>query len=485
LTERVPPGTYQLQAYAYTPQTPERLKNTSPITPSFQGQVKVEVPAEGEVQADDIALKPIGAVNKPAEADKPAAEKRAEKPAEQITVRGKVVDDATGEPIARLVVQGGHFDPADPQKVTWGFTETRSSARDGSFSATIKWQKGCTSRIVADGYIPQPVLTSAPPPDQDNIEVTIRLKRGPTVRGVVLDHAGQPVKDAAVFAIGPTSLNLAAGQAWRHDGNDDKARPVRTDEQGRFELPTGEAKSLAVSHAHFDAWPAAIPPSGEVRIQLPEPARVEIELDIEGADEKSVIFYQLLAHDVPEFAGLQSSREVQITNPGKLLLDALPPGKYQLCRNVMNRLKGVGMGAMLERRYFELQPGEKKVIRYVRDQGARVRGKVTWPADTKVMGIVISVQEEKPQRRPSDVYEWRTTYASHAAAAEGDFLTERIAPGAYLLVATAYTPLEGPPTRLSTGTPVPSYGAQIKIDVPADGELAVEDLALKPIRASE
>src|SRR6185503_631822 len=95
LTERIPPGTYQLQAYAYVPQTPERLRNTSPIVPSFQGQVKIEVPAEGEVKADDLALKPIGAVNKPAEADKPAAKK----PAEQITIRGKVVDDVTGEPI--------------------------------------------------------------------------------------------------------------------------------------------------------------------------------------------------------------------------------------------------------------------------------------------------------------------------------------------------------------------------------------------------
>ena len=29
--------------------------------------------------------------------------------------------------------QGGKFDPADPKKVTWGYWESRSSARDGSF----------------------------------------------------------------------------------------------------------------------------------------------------------------------------------------------------------------------------------------------------------------------------------------------------------------------------------------------------------------
>jgi hypothetical protein len=334
---------------------------------------------------------------------------------------------------------------------------------------------------MADGYIPQPVLTSAPPEGKTVIEVTIRLNRGPVVRGVVLDHSGKPLQDAAVFAVGPTGLHLAAGQAWRIDGNDEFARPVRTDEQGRFELPAGEATSLAVSHAGFDAWPAAIPPSGELTIQLPEPARVEIEIDIDGADRESVIFYQLLANDVPEFAGMRSSREVSIANPGKLSLAGLTPGKYQLCRNVMNRLKGIGKGAMLERQYFELQPGESKVIHFVREQGARVRGKVVWQADPKVMGIVISIQE-KPEQ---DEQEWPTVYASQTADADGAFLTERIAPGTYLLVAEAYTPLEGPPQRLSTGRPVPSHWAQIKIDVPTDGELNVSELVLKRIPSSE
>jgi hypothetical protein len=477
LTERVPPGTYQLQAYAYTPQTPERLKNSSPILPSFQGQVKVEVPAEGEVQADDLALIPIGAVNKPAEADKPAAEKPADK---QITIRGKVVDDDTGEPIAKLVVQGGMFDPADPQKVTWGFTETRSDARDGSFSATIKWDKGWTARIVADGYIPQPVLTSAPPADNDISNLTIRLKRGRNVHGVVLDHAGKPVKDAAVFAIGPTALNLVGGHDIDHE-----SQAVRTDVDGRFELPIGEAKSLVVSHAAFDAWPAAIPDQGDVTVRLPEPARVDIELSIDGADKESVIFYQLLTQDRPEFAGVQSLRGVNIANPGKLSLTALPPGKYQLSRNVMNHLPQiVTAGAMLDRQFFELKAGETKSIDFVREQGARVRGKVTWPADTKLAGIVVSIQGVT-KKAPFDDYEWTTTYASQTAAADGTYLTERISPGTYLLVVDAYKP-PTPATpeersRLGFGRVAPSFHAQVKIEVPAEGELTAPDLTLKAI----
>ena len=409
-----------------------------------------------------------------------AAEKPAEKPAAKtVTIRGKVVDDATGEPIGKLITQAGKFDPADPKKVTWGYSEGRSSARDGSFSTTIRWADGWTARILADGYIPQPVITSAPPADKDEIEVVIRLKRGPKVRGVVLDHAGKPVKDAAVFAIGPTGVNLAGGQA-----RDDEAQAVRTDADGRFELLAGEAKSLAVSHANFDAWPAAIPAEGEVTIRLPEPARVDIELAIDGADKESVIFYQLLTQGRPEFAGLRLERDVKIANPGKLSLAALPPGRYQLCRTVMNHLGEIGIGAMLERQFFELKAGETKAINFVREKGVRVRGKVTWPADTKLMGIVISVRSEKAEKSPFDEHEWTTAYASQTAAADGTFLTERIAPGKYLLVAEAYTPLT-PEQRFRTGLIRPSHRAQVTIDVPADGELKVDDLALKPGKEGE
>ncbi len=114
------------------------------------------------------------------------------------TIRGKVVDDKTGEPVAPLITQTGKFDPAGPSKVTPGwYSGGRSSRKDGSFSTTVRWAEGWTARILADGYLPHRVLTKAPPPDKDTIEVIIRLKRGRLVHGQVLVHKGQPLKDAA------------------------------------------------------------------------------------------------------------------------------------------------------------------------------------------------------------------------------------------------------------------------------------------------
>ena len=153
------------------------------------------------LQADDL----VGPEAAPeAKKEEPAAEVPA-----SVQVFGKVVDDATGEPIEAFLTQAGHFDPKDPATVTWGYSETRNSSSN-SFQAQVRWKEGWTARIVADGYVPQPVLAEAP--EKERIEKVIRLKRGRVVRGRVLDHLGKPVKGASVFAARPHGMTLAGGQ---------------------------------------------------------------------------------------------------------------------------------------------------------------------------------------------------------------------------------------------------------------------------------
>jgi hypothetical protein len=441
------------------------------------GTIEVKKPAaplgDAKPPAPEAA-KPMGTVKPTAESPVPANK--------TVNIRGKAIDDETGKPIERLITQAGKFNPADPKNVTWGFSEGRSSARDGSFSTTVRWGEGWTARVLADGYIPQPVITAQPPGDKDTIEVTLRLKRGRLVSGVVLDHTGKPLKGAAVFAIGPTGLNLTGGQALRSWGEpDDEARPVLTDDAGKFELPAGEAKRVAVSHSSLDAWPATIPAEGPVKITLPEPARVEVTMDIDGADKDARVFYQLLTQGVEEFVGLQSTRETKIANGGKLTLAALPPGRYQFCRMVTNRLREFGSQPMLERQFMELKSGQTTKINWVRERGARVRGKVTWPADRALDGVIVSIRAEKDEKDPFDGHDWRTVYASHVAAADGTFLTERIAPGSYLVKAEAYEPRK-PEDRARLGHTAPSLVGEMKIEVPAEGELKLPDLPLVEIR---
>src|SRR5579872_3906170 len=96
-------------------------------------------------------------------------------PPAAVEVFGQVVDDETGKPVMGFITQAGKFDPKDPGKVTWGFTETRTASK--SYSATIRWSEGWTARILADGYVPQPLVSKAPPAGKARIEKVIRLKK--------------------------------------------------------------------------------------------------------------------------------------------------------------------------------------------------------------------------------------------------------------------------------------------------------------------
>ena len=82
--------------------------------------------------------------------------------ADQIEIRGKVVDAATGKPITQFVEQGGMVRGG---AIEWGFWEKRTGSPipDGAFTANLDWADGHRMRIVADGYASQPVLIEAPP----------------------------------------------------------------------------------------------------------------------------------------------------------------------------------------------------------------------------------------------------------------------------------------------------------------------------------
>jgi hypothetical protein len=279
---------------------------------------------------------PVGTKN-----DRPAALPQS------VEVLGKVVDAETGKPVEAFITQAGKFDPKDPKNVTWGFSETRNTS--GGFSATIKWNEGWTARILADGYVPQPVLSEAPSAGKDRIETVIRLKKGRTVRGRVLDYLGKPVKDASVFAVRSNGMTLAGGRAVNSfDGEEDRTvRGAKTDSAGRFELavsvpagqgrPAGDAPAsagatpgLAVSSSALDAWPVPLPEGdAEAVIRLPSPTRVEIRYDIKGSDEEASVFVQSVMHDVDAWKGFEIVRHFPIRNQGRVerLKKLTPPAK--------------------------------------------------------------------------------------------------------------------------------------------------------------
>jgi hypothetical protein len=434
--------------------------------------------------------------------DRPAAERKS------VEVFGKVVDAETGEPVMAFITQAGKFDPKDPKKVTWGFSESRTTS--GGFSTTIRWSEGWTARILADGYVPQPVISAAPPAGKDRIEMVIRLKKGRSVRGRVLDHLGKPVKDASVFAVRPNGMTLAGGRAVNSfDGEEEPTvRGAKTDADGRFEMSVsvaagprrpdgdppaskGATPGLAVSSPALDAWPVPLPEGdAEAIIRLPAPTRVEIRYDIKGSDEEASVFVQSVMFDVDAWKGFEIVRHIPIRNQGRFELTSLPPGKYQFARSRMLRHGNIGRGYFLDRQYVEVVKDKTTPVSFVRATGTRIAGSVEWDEGTKLTGVIVSVRkvaakDDESAQLFADLFDAQLLRVSSDGGSQekpeivgnrGLFLTERIAPGTVLVYAEGYAPLT-PEQEHRTGIVGPTLTAQATVTVPESG--VVPSLKLK------
>ncbi|MCC5877850.1 MAG: carboxypeptidase regulatory-like domain-containing protein [Candidatus Sumerlaeia bacterium] len=130
-------------------------------------------------------------------------------------IRGTVVWDDSGEPVGSVVVnaEAGRYLGMNPMAYT---------GQEGDFSLTVRKNTDYTIRSEdAEGY-GEIRLASGDEQDRDNLE--IRLKKGGTVRGTVVNEDGDPVPEAVVM------WSRRSGPA----GNPQHRRTSRND--GTFEL---------------------------------------------------------------------------------------------------------------------------------------------------------------------------------------------------------------------------------------------------------
>ena len=325
----------------------------------------------------------------------------------------------------------------------------------------------------------------------------IRLKKGRTVRGRVLDHLGKPVKDASVFAVRSDGMTLAGGRAVNSfDGEEDPTvRGVKTDSEGRFELalnvaaeqrrPAGDPPAsagptpgFAVSSPALDAWPVPLPEGeAEVVIRLPPPTRVEIRFDIEGSDEEASVFLQSVMHDVDAWKGFEIVRQFPIRNRGRVELTSLPPGRYQFARSRMLPHGNIGQGLFLDRQFVEVVSEKTTPVSFVRTTGSRLTGSVEWDEGTKLTGVILSVRKVASPNDPPSERDFRHLFDARllrVSANDGSqkkpeivgnrglFLTERIPPGTFEIHAEGYAPLD-------TGTGTQIGNRRADSDGPGDG----------------
>ncbi len=406
-----------------------------------------------------------------------------------IEAHGQVIDDETGKPITLFDEQGGHVDPNDPNKITWGYyLKPNSGGQEGRFDANIDWGGGWRARIIAGGYLPQPILADPPKPGQTKIEgLVLRMKRGRSISGRVLDHAGKPVKNASLFVVGSRPMEITGEQALMNSSRglveDQSARRDSTDAEGRFTL-TGigeDAKNIAVSCQTVDLWilpaPATDEAAKDFEIRLPEPGKLIVHYDIPGGPEEATIFLQLHTWDREGWKGVDNRRRPTVKQHGELVLDNMTPGLYEVVRD---------SGGFLDRRQVTIEPGKTVTSDFIRKAGAPITGRIVGldredVQKAKPKRINISVHKPGDERNPL-----APKFASVAIdpfdkngkPSDGSFKTEIIPPGEYLVRAGVF--IEEPPERgYRTGLIPPAFEGEAKVTVPEQGAPPPVEIQLK------
>jgi len=399
---------------------------------------------------------------------------------ESIEISGRVVDDATGKPVPNFSVQGGQVDAKDPAKITWGYwMMTGGSRPNGDFSTNIGWSGGGRARILAAGYVSQPILMELPKEGEARITgLVVRLKRGRQVSGHVLDHAGKPVKDAGVYVVLPSTGNITGGKAWDHDGAEDKkAGRIATDADGAFTV-TGigeDAQRIAISCAAVDLFVVAVPKGDaavdNLEVRLPQPGKLVVHYDIAGAPDKAGLFIQYHTWDMPGWSGISNNRHDAIQQHVETVLDNLPPGDYTI-----DRVKSLGLKhndeAWLDRCTVKVEAGKATVLDFVRPKGAPITGQVVGldqgeVAKAKPTRVDVRVVAPEGGRWDSPRFD-SIGMEPGDKPMDGKFTTERIPPGRYKVRAEVYVP-ETAEQRRSTGIVPPAFEGEALVTVPEEG----------------
>jgi hypothetical protein len=397
-------------------------------------------------------------------------------PAPSLTIRVKVVDAETGKPVPWFITQYGRPDPGDPARIVWGWSENRSeSANPEGRLVTSLSEKGAWQRVLADGYLPQPITERPYDGETGTVDATVRLRRGRQITGRVLDHHRRPLPGASVFLVGGRSApNITGGKAVRAflGGEDPTVTKTAADADGRFTMTGagGDARTVVVSAPAFDFWMEPAPPEGkELEITLPEPGSLILRYDIDGGEPEAAFFLQLLREGRQGWEAAENLREPTLANRGRLVLANLTPGTYDVaCVKKNLRVGDIGISPFCDRRNVVIEAGKPAEAPFVRESGTPVEGEVVGLKELKLPGafLLVNLGDEARDGRPG-LFE-----AKHVEAltvkADGRFQTPRLLPGTYTIVAEAYEPLS-PEQRQSTGIRLADHRAFAIVTVPRDG----------------
>lgn len=393
--------------------------------------------------------------------------------ADNLQVEGKVVDLQTGRPISKFIIQHGKFEGDGPEKTFKVQQENRSWPNPHGLLAVVFNQKGTLARVVAPGYMPHLVLDEPYDGQTGKREVTVRMRPGWPVKGRLLDASKQPVAGASLFLVGGRMLgpNIADGKAWHWPEDfdpleDDAYTKAVTDRDGRFVLKHagGFESAIAVSAPGCDFWlHKPVPRLGKTcEIVLPAPGRLVVRYDVEGDEPETTVAISFAAGA----RDAHNRRERKVTNRGRLVLDDLAPGSYQVARQKTIKVGQVSRTAIVASVSATVESGKTAEVALAQPSGTTVEGEVIGLDRLKLPGALLYVVKPESAGQAMQVQIIQEAVQALTCDATGRFTTFRLAPGKYAIVAAGYRPRPG--GQVQPYDP-PDYRAAGSVTVPANG----------------
>ena len=197
-------------------------------------------------------------------------------------VAGRVVDEATGQPVAGAVVgvvDIGTFRPGRPGDGP-GISVKAATDESGEFAFATGIRRGAVLRVAAEGYAVKAAQVSG-----NAQSLLIELDKGGTVAGVLATAQGTPVNGKVLLrptGVSPVQWSFAADRS--------------TDEYGRFEF-------TRLGAGGYNLWPRPEAGSAEARtIRIRGNERLEIAMVVDLNNRLSGVIGGLMDGETVRFS---------------------------------------------------------------------------------------------------------------------------------------------------------------------------------------
>jgi peroxiredoxin len=349
------------------------------------------------------------------------------------TVKGTVVDAATGQPIRQFsLVHGTVWNAGD--SVIWQ-RNMRADEEANKAPGSFEWTFGeavnqLSVRVVADGYLPAESGLFAQ--DRAVREFTFRLTKADPIRGTVSNPDGSPAREGFVYLVpAGEALELRNGDVppwWRKEKIGAQVSPG-----GQFTLPPQKEDWLlvALADAGFAVAHRRDLPGGNA-LRLQPWARVSGTVRF-GTKPAAELALRLQPHELHLPRGEEEPRifrqdDLATDADGRFQLARVMPGDYDVIRVVpsgVRRITFVNMARLdvVAGRSYDLNIG---------GSGRPVVGRVVLPTNVPwmVRNAVIAPQAATSKRLALGVQ----------ISVNGRFRAENIAPGEYKLRISIHEP---------------------------------------------